>query len=323
MTEHHTIVAPVEPCAPLNFPLDLYAMPSPPPPFFMAGPCDDLAYQNTRDDPRGADDKAFVETLWARVHHLADPHVREDARNHFHQRFWEMYLAVTLLERGFDLYRHGDEGPEFYALVGNRRVWFEAIAPGPGDGPDQVPQLVSGQCTDTPTEQILLRFTNALDEKRKKYAAALAAGIVSAEDSYVLAINSLEIRYAPDGPSLPYFIQAFLPFGPLTISFDVKTFEKKDSFYAYRPEVLKLNGSPVSTRAFLDDAASFCSAVLHSGVYCAKYPDQFGDEFSVLHNPRAHRPLDATMFDWCEQRTYRDEQLHLSPPRPTLNTDAR
>lgn len=291
-------------------------------PFFMDGACEDLGYLNTRDHPRGAKHKRFVEELWGRFRQLADPHFREDARNHFLQRFWEMYLAVALLEHGFNLQRHGDEGPEFYALVGNSRVWFEAIAPGPGAGPDQVPQLVFGEVTDVPTEKILLRFTNALAEKRRRYAAALAKGIVSPEDHYVLAINSRGIRHAPYGNSMPYFVQAFLPFGPLAIAIDVKTGEVKDSFYQYRPAVSKVNSSSVSTRAFLDEEASFCSAVLHSGVDCANHPNQLGGDFSVLHNPNAQRPLDAAVFQWCQQFTLRDEQLHRSKPNPALSPNA-
>lgn len=289
----------------------------------MAGPCEDLAYLNTRDHPDCADYKSFVEKLWARVQHLTDPHIREDARNHFHQRFWEIYLAVTLLERGIDLHRHGKEGPEFYALVGNRRVWFEAIAPGPGIGLDQVPQPVLGEATYVPTEKILLRFTQALDTKRKTHVAALAKGIVSADDPYVLAINSRGIPYARYGNTMPYFIQAFLPFGPLTHKFDAKTLELKDSYYPYRSEISKLSGSAVSTRTFLDEEASFCSAVLHSGVDCANHPNQLGGDFSALYNPRAQSPFDAIVLSWCEQFTLRDEQLHQSPPRPPLSTDPR
>jgi|SRR5215470_9900596 len=110
--------------------------------FFMDGPCEDLAYLDTRDHPRSADHKRFVEELWSRFHPLADPHFREDARNHLLQRFWEMYLAVALLDHGFDLHHYGDKGPQFYALIGNRRVWFEAIAIGPGTTSDQIPKPV-------------------------------------------------------------------------------------------------------------------------------------------------------------------------------------
>lgn len=280
----------------------------------MDGQSLDLGYLNTRDHPLGTEHKQFVEELWRKFSKLADPHFREDARNHFHQRFWEMYLAVALLEHGFDLQRHGNEGPEFYAVVGNSRIWFEATAPGPGEGPDQVPQLRSGEATEVPTEKILLRFTQALDEKRRKYATALRKGIISSKDNYVLAINSRGIRHAPYGNSMPYFVQAFLPIGPLAVSIDVKTLKIKDSFYQYRPGVSKLSGQIISTRTFLDKDAAFCSAVLHSAVDCANYPNQSGDEFSILHNPNALRPLDASVFNWCEQLTCQDNKLHRSMP---------
>jgi hypothetical protein len=304
-------------------------MSAPPTPFFMDGPCEDLGYLNTRDHPNGAEDKRFVEELWSRFHQLADPRFCEQARNHFLQRFWEMYLAVALLEHGFNLYRHGDEGPEFYALVGNSRIWFEAIAPGPGNGPDKVPQRIvydessdDVEFSEVPTEKILLRFTNALDVKRDKYAAALKKGIISVEDSYVLAINSRGIRHAPDCASTPHFVQPFLALGSLAVAIDSKTLEVKDSFYQYRPGVLKLSGENVSTRIFLDEDASFCSAVLHSGVGSANYRDQLGGDFAVLQNPNARRPLDAAVFQWCEQFTFLDDQLHRSKPNPAVNKDA-
>ena len=285
-------------------------MSTPPTPVFMGGPCEDLGYLNTRNHPSGAEDKRFLEELWSHFYQLADPHFREDARNHFLQRFWEMYLAVTLIEHGFNLHRQGDEGPEFYAVVGNSRIWFEAIAPSPGIGPDQVPQLIPGEFSEVPIEKILLHFTNAFDEKRKRYAAALEKGIVSAEDFYVLAVNSRGIRHAPDCSSMPHFVQPFLAFGPLVVAID----GSKDSFNQYRPVISKVSGSPVSTRIFLDEDASFCSVVLHSGVDSANYPDQLGGDFAVLHNPNARRPLDASAFQWCEQFTFRDDQLHRSKP---------
>ena len=55
-------------------------------------------------------------------HPFVDPHFREDARHQFLQRFWEMYLACALLERGFNLERVGHEGPEFFFLCEGRRV---------------------------------------------------------------------------------------------------------------------------------------------------------------------------------------------------------
>lgn len=290
--------------------------------FFINGPCEDPAYLNTRDHPRGIESKHFVEELWQCFHHLADPHFREDARNHFLQRFWEMYLAVTLLERDFDLKRHGNEGPEFYAVVENKRLWFEAVAPGPGGGPDQVPPLeYDGQFHEFPTERILLRFTNALDEKRRRYCNALSKGIISEDDQYVLAINSRGIRHdAPYEKTMPLFLQAFLPIGPLVVPFNVTTKQWEEALYQHRAAIAKLSGSSVSTRTFLDEDAKFCSVVLHSGVDCANYPSRFGGDFAILHNPNARCPVGVTTFGWCEQFIVENHRLHRFSPNETVNT---
>jgi hypothetical protein len=279
--------------------------------FFIDGPSEDPAYLNTRDHPRGVESKRFVEGLWQRFHHLADPHFREDAQNHFLQRFWEMYLGVTLLEREFDLRRHGNEGPEFYAVIENKLLWFEAVAPGPGGGRDQVPPLkYDGEFHEFPTESVLLRFTNALDEKRRRYHNALTKGIISEDDQYVLAINSRGIRTdVPHEKNMPLFLRAFLPIGPLVVPFNVTTEQWEEAFYQHRPEINKLNGSPVSTRTFLDEEAQFCSVVLHSGVDCANYPAQLGDDFTILHNPNARCPVAVTKFAWCEQFVVENNRL--------------
>jgi hypothetical protein len=279
--------------------------------FFIDGPCEDPAYLNTRDHPRGVESRCFVEELWQRFHHLADPHFREDARNHFLQRFWEMYLGVTLLERHFDLRCHDNEGPEFYAFVEGKRVWFEAVAPGPGGGRDQVPPLkYDGEFHEFPTESVLLRFTNALDVKRRCYYDALRKGIISEDDQYVLAINSRGIRTdVPHEKNMPLFVQAFSPIGHLVVPFNVTTKEWEEAFYQHRPEIAKLSGSPVSTRTFLDQEAQFCSLVLHSGVDCANYPTKLGDDFAVLHNPKAQCPVAVSKFGWCEQFIVENDRL--------------
>jgi hypothetical protein len=286
------------------------------PSFFLPGDAQDVAYLNTRDHPRGNESRAFCEALWVHYRALADPHFREDARNHFLQRFWEMYLAVTLLERGLRVERYGDEGPEFFVLVGGRRLWIEAVAPGSGEGPDRVPEIVyGGNFVEIPVEKILLRFTNALTEKRNRYLAALSKGIIAPEDMYLLALNSRGIPYAPYESSMPYFLQAFLPIGPLTAEFDVKTGEMTDSFYGYRPVVRKLKGAEVSTRTFLDpEEGSFCSAIVHSAVDCANHPITLGDDFSILHNSGAVNPVDSSVFFWCKQFFVRDNQLQREEP---------
>jgi type I restriction enzyme S subunit len=291
-------------------------------PFFMDGPASDATYVNTRDHPSCAASKAFVESLWKRYCPYADSKFRTNAPHQFHQHFWEMYLGVTLLDKGYQLTKHGDAGPEFSAMLDGKRVWFEAIAPTGGTGPNQVSEPVSGKCRRVPTENILLRFTNALDEKKKCYMAAVAKGIIAPEDLYILAINSRRIPSAWNEHELPYFVQAFLAFGPLTVSIDPETSEVTDTYHRYQPQITKVSGVNISTRTFLDQEAGFCSAIIHSAVDCANYPTNLGTDFSVLYNPNAKAQIRETAFPWCTQFAVRDEELHRSEPiDPSLIDD--
>jgi hypothetical protein len=277
--------------------------------FFLTGECTDIGDKNVRDLAHHEDVRLFIRDMWKRYAPLADGHFREDAKNHFLERLWEMYLGVTLSERGFTLVRSAGKGPEFYFENRGKRVWIEAIAPGPGVGEDRVPELELGVASTVPTGKILLRFTNALSEKRRKYLEARSKEIVFASDVYVLAINSRGIPHAPFGNTIPYFVQAFLPFGPLAVAIDRKTLEVIDSHYQYRDAVLKRSGASVSTKAFLDPDFSFCSAVLHSSVDCVNRPVEFGGDFCVLHNPNASHTIDAAVFSWARQLRFESGQL--------------
>lgn len=290
--------------------------------FFIPGDCQDRAYRNVRDNlltnnellyPGQPEPRLFIESLWDRYRDLADTHFREDARNHFLERFWEMYLAVTLRERGFQLTRAGDEGPEFYFLHNGRKVWVEAVLPGPGEGIDRVPEICYGKVQEAPTEKIILRFTHSLYEKRKKYREALEKRIINPDDLYLLAINSRGIPHGPFGNTMPFFVQAFLPFGNLAMDIDTKTMKTVETYYQYRENVAKVCGERISTAAFLNPEYSFVSAVLHSGVDCVNHPDILGEDFMILHNPTASYPLDPSVFHWCEQIFYQEGRLERKP----------
>lgn len=292
--------------------------------FFIPGDCKDTTYLNVRDNPHNNPDlteaKVFVESLWTRYYDLTDSHFLQDARNHFLQRFWEMYLAVTLRDRGFQLKKVRKAGPEFYFLHKGRKVWVEAIAPGPGDKEeDRVPDYFSREVTKiggmkwemekTPVEKIILRFTNALETKKGKYQHALNRRIIASDDLYLLAINSRGIPYASHCHDIPYFVQAFLPFGNSVMLWDTKKGKIDKGFYQKREKIVKAKGSPVPTTAFLNPESSFVSAVLHSGVDCVNYPAILGDDFVVLHNPTALHFLDPTVFQWCEQMFFQNGRL--------------
>jgi hypothetical protein len=160
-----------------------------------------------------------------------------------------------------------------------------------------------------PVEKILLRFTHALVEKRKKYLEALEKAIVTKDDGYLLAINSRGIHHGPSSNTMPYFVQAFLPFGPLTWALDRETGNIVDSFHQYRDSISKQAGSNISTAAFLDTEFRFVSAVLHSSVDYANHPKEMGADFCILHNPNPIHGIDPLVFPWAKHLFFREDRL--------------
>jgi hypothetical protein len=126
---------------------------------------------------------------------LEDPHFEQQLDRDAHARLWEMMLAKILKSEGYEL-KSTDHGPDFVIERDGKRVFIEAICPGPGDegNPNSVPPIVYGPIfQDIPVAQIVLRIRSALEEKKRKYAHYLAQGIVSEGDICTIAVSSSKI----------------------------------------------------------------------------------------------------------------------------------
>ena len=290
--------------------------------FFTSGEAKDPDYKCLRDHANLTEAREFIESLWQKYAEYADPHFLNESKILFHPRFWEMYLTCTLLERGFKIQRVGHEGPEYFFMVENRRIWVEAIAPTAGVGDDKVPDTPHEGISRPHTQKILMRYTNALNEKYNKYKTALRKGIIQPEDYIILAINSRKIPGASYSIDLPFYVKALLPIGNLQISVDLKTLDSSEPSYQYRDKITKTNGSSVATRSFLNPDFSPFIAVIHSSVDCVNRPEILGDDFSVLHNPLSKYKLMLDQFFWCQQFSSNDNSLLETHPLITYKSES-
>lgn len=289
--------------------------------FFQSGTATDPAYVNVRDKNhlRVEDARKFCEELWVKHGPYADRTFLSDAKNHFQQRFWEMYLGVTLTKKGFKLTNQGDTGPEFYFMVGEKKVWVEAVAPGPGDGQDAVrePEGKDGDLTEEMRKRIILRYTHALRDKLNKYNEAVKKGIIGVNDCYVIAVNCRAIPGASLGFTLPYYLNAYIGAGDLVVEIDRQTGKIVDRYHEFKGEVTKKKRAPVSTAPLLTDEYAGISGVLHSAVDPANRPKQMGDDFEFLHNPLASQPIERSVFSFCRQYVYSPERGELQTLEPS------
>jgi hypothetical protein len=264
----------------------------PPALFGTLGQDVDPVYRNIRDSPRLTDARQFAESLWLGFYPLADPHfVDQFARSCF-SRFWEMYLGSTLPDAGF-CPSSTSAGPDLSIQSPAGMVHFEAVAPSSGDGshPDVVPEIECGVAQRVPVEKVLLRCRAALEEKHRKHFEFLDSGSLSRVDPYVIAVNVSNVRFARWIDHPPLGVQTVFPIGEQTVVFSSDPEVDGQTYFTHRAFVTKSSGASVTTGVFVDPAYSEISAVLFSQVDPANYPDNFGDDFVLIHNPSAKNPL--------------------------------
>jgi hypothetical protein len=255
-----------------------------------------MTYRVLRDStqPRSIQIRAQCEALWQIYAPFADPHFLTEIRRDFHSRYWEMYLALTLRQLGYELECPKPLGPDVGIIVGGRRVWFEAVAPKPGDAasPDRVPGLVFGQMNWVPNKQIMLRYLNAIQSKlTDQYPRWLRSGVVDECDALVIAVNPRALGHEYLDGIPPRIVQAAFPIGGPTVTLDARTGTLLGEGYQRRVSIAKASGSEVPTGAFLHPSGIALSGLLCSRVDAGNQPNQMGGDFQLVPNPLARAQL--------------------------------
>jgi hypothetical protein len=287
--------------------------------FFRDSPDDsniDIDYKPIRDLPDNKPYRAFVEYLWTRYQPSGDGDAffLREAKRHFRQRFWEMYLFCSLEDRGLKVHKTTGRGPDFFLEVAGKKYWVEAIAPEAGNGNDKVPFPVMGVADYVPRELILLRYTNTLDEKFKRWLEWVNKNIVSSDDGYIIAINGLGIPDATCGFEYPYIIQSLFPVGPFVVNVDRDSLAVSAPYLLYDDNIHKQNRRTVNTAPLIDQKYSAISAVIHSFAGFSSYASPLGYDFLLLRNPCAQHPLPIGSLSWCTQYSFQDGELTQREP---------
>ncbi|MFA6954695.1 MAG: hypothetical protein WC538_02345 [Thermoanaerobaculia bacterium] len=250
---------------------------------------------------KSRDAASYVSELWGSAEPYLDDGRPEAAANDFHSVFWEMYLVAALLDRGLpvtkrELRRRRNGGPDIQ--IGDVDAWVEAVTAGEGSGDDAVPPLrTDGSFAFAPDIEILLRITNAIDAKWKKYNAYRESGLVKSGEPFIIAINGARLPCARQGPGgAPRIVRAVFGIGPLVVLLDPETGQCVGEQFVPMPSVIKSSGAEVETGYFCDSQYSGISAVMWGTVDAWNRPDTFGRDIFLVHNPLAAVPLSRGWF---------------------------
>ncbi|MFC1993622.1 hypothetical protein ACFLV3_07475, partial [Chloroflexota bacterium] len=211
----------------------------------------DAIYTNIRDGNNTSQIAArkLAESLWAKYHSYADHHFLVEIRKEFNARFWEMYLACTLMDNGYKI-AHKDEGTDIRIDLGKKIIWVEAVTPTSGDpsSPDSVPSMRMNVAQEVPDKQITLKYCSVIKDKYlDKYFKYVTDGIIGKDDCYVIALNDSLIpwRYGDFEP--PRIVRSVLPFGWQVVTIDINSHEVVRRSNQYRVSLSKEGGSEVHT----------------------------------------------------------------------------
>lgn len=243
-------------------------------------------------NPRCQEAKKLVEELWGRVHNYVDPDVLAELPNQFHQRFWEIYLAASLIEAGLHLEQSsGRDGPDICINLAQSKVWVEAVTASSGQGNDAVQKAELGVVRDVPDDQIKLRLLNAFVEKSRKHKKYIEKNWVNAKEPYIIAINAAQVPSARLEREIPRIVRSLLPFGHQVLHLDTKTLELVDTSYEYQGVVIKASGTEIETTSFLNAEYSGISAIIYSCTDVFNHPVEISKSLLLFHNPLALNPI--------------------------------
>lgn len=217
----------------------------------------------------------------------------------FYARFWEIEIALHFHRLGYVVSRGKQRlEPDFLVTANATKFYVEARTLNPSaklreQVVEKPGQIVSGE---VPVDEILLRYTQALSEKRAK----ISAHFESRRDTrapVVVALNAYRAYpfFDSAGTHLPFVVRAVLPFGALYLTIDTKTLKTIDRGMHYRDQIFKKPDSqgPVRTDVFLKNEWCDIAAVVATH---RMFESDIRHGLAAVHNPKACSPLSVGLL---------------------------
>lgn len=182
-------------------------------------------------------------------------------------------------------------------LPDGRRLWIEAVTTGLGDdnGLDRVADPAPRRPVPVDLPKTLLRYTTALDTKLEAFKRYRDRGVVAADDTCVVALNTARMWPHKDGVGLPRLISAMLGIAEI----DAPTTGDDGSFRYTRfrrvPDYVRASRR-VSFGLFCQNDWASISGVIGDTAEVRSPHTQEASRVISIHNPNATQPLPRSFF---------------------------
>lgn len=274
---------------------------------------------------------------WAEDFPDRDGKMVKEFQTTFNSSFWEVYLHALLRGYGFT-FDWSRSRPDFIISKGQRSIVVEAATANASTGavpewekPDLVTEQVRNKEFNSLNTTAMIRLSNAIDKKIKKYRESYAKLDHVAGNPYVIAVAPFEqpdFQFQYDRPMRALLYDDYV---------DEETYFKNPGAFPEGPPSTKLgyikkpNGAEVELGLFNDLGAAEVSAIIFScaatwgkavamsqvpqaglinSVWGIEQPpgnevrtfpigkpcESIFDGVQVFHNPHALRPIDPSVF---------------------------
>ena len=217
---------------------------------------------------------------------------------HFPERLWEMVLARKLHHSGLKFEIGGANSPDFF--IKEKNIWIEAVCPKPiGISPEYLdyPSRLRNKEIRTirvPSTEILLRWTQAINEKNNKAQKYFEKGVITNSQGFIIALCCSQLGRVADklnGQSgYPYPVELGFGIGPLTASFDKIKPDLDRIYNPSRPNIIKplsSTSAKVDTAIFFNPQYDKISAIIGAYSTLSEVLIMEQEKFVMAHNPNA------------------------------------
>tara|TARA_A100000171_G_C2123154_1_gene141952 strand:- start:287 stop:1207 length:921 start_codon:yes stop_codon:yes gene_type:complete len=246
-----------------------------------------------------------------------DVHTQAKCLDKFMQRFWELHIAMSLLDIPVTLLKRDERdkaGPDSIFKSGDTLCYVEAIVPNAGEGADRVPDLEFGGVHSVPDLEIQLRYTSALYTKLLQRNKRAKAGVIDESCPYFVAINGSRIPSAKLDYDPPRIARCLFGIGPPAVGINTQTMEWGEWFLKSRETLPRKLADDIPANAFLDKEFNKISGVLFSTADPWNFYGSFSNQIILVENPNADIPAPIELTEHFGRWTYSDCQIVWHEP---------
>jgi hypothetical protein len=254
--------------------------------------CRAYILMQTRANERATRTRDYLECLWRTYYAYAEPQFLAEFPIHTHERWFEMFLTVTLLRRGADVIKTSPPGPDIAVNVRSRRIWIEAVCATGGEPgrADTISEPLPGDAFTVPWDAIALRIRNAVEEKKRKYQRYLDEDIVCAQDGLLIALNVHRIPYASSDVER-YIFRSMFGVGNQVLRVDLSTARVVGSSNEVLQSVAKRSSrAPVGVQPFIDGSMGHVSGLIVSSFSAIAHAHRDAPDLTLYPNLTAETP---------------------------------